>query len=171
MPLIDLSHAIEDGMITYKGLPGPVIGMLILMLALAWEPVRGPVGAIADVLLAHLSLLFVPVGVGVMTHLGLLAQYGLRIGVALVLSVTWRVRQRRLEPVAQAQGRIDPKRDAADAGGNREARHADDEGALAAPVVGDTSAEEQQRTERQGVRRDHPRAVKVADAQFLLGCR
>ena len=62
-------------------------------------------------------------------------------------------------------------RDAADAGGNREARHADDEGALAAPVVGDTSAEEQQRTERQGVRRDHPRAVKVADAQFLLGCR
>ena len=70
------------------GLPGPVIGMLILMLALAWTPVREPVGAAADVLLAHLSLLFVPVGVGVMTHLGLMSQYGARLAVALVLS-TW----------------------------------------------------------------------------------
>lgn len=70
------------------GLPGPVIGMLILMLALAWAPVREPVGAAADVLLAHLSLLFVPVGVGVMTHLGLMSQYGARLAVALVLS-TW----------------------------------------------------------------------------------
>ena len=70
------------------GLPGPVIGMLILMLALAWTPLREPVGAAADVLLAHLSLLFVPVGVGVMTHLGLMSQYGARLAVALVLS-TW----------------------------------------------------------------------------------
>ncbi|HOX67181.1 MAG: CidA/LrgA family protein [Rhizobacter sp.] len=70
------------------GLPGPVIGMLILMLALGWEPVRGPVGAIADVLLAHLSLLFVPVGVGVMTHMALVSQYGARLAVALLLS-TW----------------------------------------------------------------------------------
>ena len=70
------------------GLPGPVIGMLILACALAWPPVRGPVGAAADVLLAHLSLLFVPVGVGVMTHLGLVSQYGARLGVALVVS-TW----------------------------------------------------------------------------------
>jgi holin-like protein len=70
------------------GLPGPVLGMLLLMLLLAWPPVRGPVGAIADVLLAHLSLLFVPVGVGVMTHLGLISQYGARLAVALVLS-TW----------------------------------------------------------------------------------
>ncbi|MFM9917516.1 MAG: CidA/LrgA family protein [Rhizobacter sp.] len=70
------------------GLPGPVIGMLILMLALAWAPVRDPVSAAADVLLAHLSLLFVPVGVGVMTHMGLLSQYGAQLAVALVLS-TW----------------------------------------------------------------------------------
>ena len=39
-------------------------------------------------MLAHLSLLFVPVGVGVMTHLGLLSQYGLRMLVAIVVS-TW----------------------------------------------------------------------------------
>jgi holin-like protein len=46
------------------------------------------VAACADALLAHLSLLFVPVGVGVMTHLGVLSDYGLRLVVALVLS-TW----------------------------------------------------------------------------------
>lgn len=69
-------------------LPGPVIGILILLLALRWELVRKPVGACADALLAHLSLLFVPVGVGVMTHMGLVSQYGLRLLVAVVLS-TW----------------------------------------------------------------------------------
>ena len=69
-------------------LPGPVVGMLLLLLALRWPPVRAPVGAVADALLAHLSLLFVPVGVGVMTHLGLLSQYGLRMLVAIVVS-TW----------------------------------------------------------------------------------
>ena len=41
-----------------------------------------------DGLLAHLSLLFVPVGVGVITHLSLVAQYGARMAAAIVLS-TW----------------------------------------------------------------------------------
>ena len=45
-----------------------------------------PVAACADFLLAHLSLLFVPVGVGVMTHLGLLSQFGGRMLVVLVVS-------------------------------------------------------------------------------------
>ncbi|MCB2000799.1 MAG: CidA/LrgA family protein [Rhodoferax sp.] len=69
-------------------LPGPVLGMLLLLVALRWPQVRTPVGAVADALLAHLSLLFVPVGVGVMTHLGLLSQYGLRMLVAIAVS-TW----------------------------------------------------------------------------------
>lgn len=69
-------------------LPGPVLGMLILLFALRLEIVRAPVAAVADALLAHLSLLFVPVGVGVMTHMGLLSTYGLRMLVAIVLS-TW----------------------------------------------------------------------------------
>jgi len=69
-------------------LPGPVIGMLLLLIALQWPAVRGPVAQCADFLLAHLSLLFVPVGVGVMTQLPLLGQYGLRMLVAIVLS-TW----------------------------------------------------------------------------------
>jgi putative effector of murein hydrolase LrgA (UPF0299 family) len=68
--------------------PGPVIGMLLLLIALQWAVVREPVAACANFLLSHLSLLFVPVGVGVMTHLGLLSQYGARMLVVIVLS-TW----------------------------------------------------------------------------------
>jgi putative effector of murein hydrolase LrgA (UPF0299 family) len=68
--------------------PGPVIGMLLLLLALRLPAVREPVAACANFLLSHLSLLFVPVGVGVMTHLGLLGQYGVRMLVVIVLS-TW----------------------------------------------------------------------------------
>jgi putative effector of murein hydrolase LrgA (UPF0299 family) len=68
--------------------PGPVIGMLLLLLALRYQTVREPVAAAANFLLSHLSLLFVPVGVGVMTHLGLLGQYGVRMLVVVVLS-TW----------------------------------------------------------------------------------
>jgi len=68
--------------------PGPVIGLLLLLPGLAVPAVRRVVGAAADVLLAHLSLLFVPVGVGVVTHLALLSQYGLQLVVVIVLS-TW----------------------------------------------------------------------------------
>jgi holin-like protein len=68
--------------------PGPVVGMLLLLLALRWQFVREPVGACADFLLSHLSLLFVPVGVGVMTHLALVSQYGGRMLLVIVLS-TW----------------------------------------------------------------------------------
>ncbi|GAB3487472.1 CidA/LrgA family protein [Curvibacter fontanus] len=68
--------------------PGPVVGLVLLLAALRFEAVRTPVAACADFLLAHLSLLFVPVGVGVMTHLGLIGEYGLRMLVVIGLS-TW----------------------------------------------------------------------------------
>lgn len=68
--------------------PGPVVGMVLLLLALQWPVVREPVGVCAEFLLSHLSLLFVPVGVGVMTHLALVAQYGGRMLIVIVLS-TW----------------------------------------------------------------------------------
>jgi holin-like protein len=66
--------------------PGPVVGMLLLLLALRFQAVREPVSLCADFLLSHLSLLFVPVGVGVMTHLSLVSQYGLRMLLVIVLS-------------------------------------------------------------------------------------
>ncbi|WP_296872141.1 CidA/LrgA family protein [Tibeticola sp.] len=68
--------------------PGPVVGLLLLLPALRWRAVQHRVGAVAEFLLAHLSLLFVPVGVGVMTHLELLQQHGLRL-LAVLLVSTW----------------------------------------------------------------------------------
>jgi holin-like protein len=67
-------------------LPGPVLGLLGLWALLAWAPVRAPVAAAAEPLMTHLSLLFVPVGVGVVVHLSLLAEHGAGIALALVLS-------------------------------------------------------------------------------------
>jgi putative effector of murein hydrolase LrgA (UPF0299 family) len=66
--------------------PGPVVGMLLLLPALSWAAVREPVAACADALLQHLSLLFVPVGVGVMTHLALVSEYGMRMLLVIALS-------------------------------------------------------------------------------------
>ena len=87
--------------------PGPVVGMLLLLLALRWQAVRQPVATCADFLLSHLSLLFVPVGVGVLTHLDLLGQYGLRMLAVIVLS-TWI----GLAVTALMLHRLTPKRDA-----------------------------------------------------------
>ncbi len=66
--------------------PGPVVGMVLLLIALRWHVVREPVAMCASFLLSHLSLLFVPVGVGVMTHLALLSQYGGRMLAVIALS-------------------------------------------------------------------------------------
>ena len=66
--------------------PGPVVGMLLLLVLLQWSTVRAPVAACAQYVLSHFSLLFIPVGVGVMTHLDLVARYGVRILLAVVLS-------------------------------------------------------------------------------------
>ena len=68
--------------------PGPVVGMVLLLLALRWAPVQQAIAPAAGFLLTHLSLLFVPVGVGVMTHLALLGTHDLRLVVVIVLS-TW----------------------------------------------------------------------------------
>lgn len=67
--------------------PGPVVGMLLLFVTLllrgeAPESLRDT----ANGLLGHLSLLFVPAGVGVMLHFHRLANEWLPIIVALVAS-------------------------------------------------------------------------------------
>jgi holin-like protein len=70
-------------------IPGPVIGMLLLFLTLiARGGMRGAFGSslrdTASTLLSHLSLLFVPAGVGVMVHFGRIADEWLPILAALV---------------------------------------------------------------------------------------
>ena len=69
-------------------LPGPVLGLAMLLPLLAWSPLARRVEAVAAVLLQHLSLLFVPVGVGVIVHLGALAPLGWKLLVVIVAS-TW----------------------------------------------------------------------------------
>lgn len=64
--------------------PGPVIGMILLFLGLLWRGgVPEAVQETAGGLLRHLSLLFVPAGVGVMVHVGRLEAEALPIAVAL----------------------------------------------------------------------------------------
>lgn len=67
--------------------PGPVAGMLLLFAALA---VRGrvpdEVTTVANGLLAHLALLFVPAGVGVIAHTARLEELWLVLLVVLVAS-------------------------------------------------------------------------------------
>ena len=68
-------------------LPGPVIGMLVLFFGLM---VKGSVpdglGTVSDGLLRHLSLLFVPAGVGVVLHVALIEREWLAISTSLVVS-------------------------------------------------------------------------------------
>jgi putative effector of murein hydrolase LrgA (UPF0299 family) len=78
-------------------MPGPVLGLvllLVLLLArdrfavLARGPLQGDgVESASRGLLAHLSLLFIPAGVGVVQKLDLLAQHGIAILAILVASV------------------------------------------------------------------------------------
>jgi holin-like protein len=68
--------------------PGPVTGLMLLLVALRWAWVRVPVQAAAELLLAHLSLLFVPVGVGVITHVELVARHGPQL-IAVIVASTW----------------------------------------------------------------------------------
>ena len=68
--------------------PGPVTGMLLLLIALNWRMVREPVAACAPFLLSHLSLLFIPVAVGITSYLPLLGTYWLQLLLVIVVS-TW----------------------------------------------------------------------------------
>lgn len=71
--------------------PGPVVGLALLLVALRLRDGRdtaadAPLGVAADGLARHLSLLFVPAGVGVMLHAARLVDEGAALAVALVAS-------------------------------------------------------------------------------------
>ena len=69
-------------------IPGPVIGLLLL---LAWLALRkrvpAPVDLVASALVKHLGLLFVPAAVGVVMYFPQLREHALAVGAALVASV------------------------------------------------------------------------------------
>ena len=78
-------------------MPGPVVGLLFLLLSLLARDrfvalARGPlqqdgVENASRGLLAHLSLLFVPAGVGVVQKLDLVAEHGIAVAAVLAISV------------------------------------------------------------------------------------
>lgn len=83
-------QALGEGLVrTFRlPFPGPVAGMMLLIPALQRPWIRGPVRAASQALLAHLSLFFVPVGVGVITHLDLLSRSGAGLLSTIAVS-TW----------------------------------------------------------------------------------
>ena len=120
LTLIFCCQLIGELFIAATGLPvpGPVIGMLLLFSGLL---LRGGIpdglAGVADGLIGHLSLLFIPAGVGVMLHARLIAAELVPISVALVLStvltiavtgicMSW-LGPRSGDPAGAAEGRDD----------------------------------------------------------------
>ena len=67
--------------------PGPVLGMLLLFLTLVWRGGPSPeLQTTSSNLLQHLSLLFVPAGVGIMVHLHRVADEWLPLLLSLLIS-------------------------------------------------------------------------------------
>lgn len=99
LSLILLCQLIGEASVRGSGLPlpGPVLGLMVLLIMLlardrfafiARGPLRnGEVEKVGKGLLSHLSLLFVPAGVGVTQKLELVAAYGVDIGAILALSL------------------------------------------------------------------------------------
>ncbi len=87
--LLLLCQLAGETFVVWTGLPvpGPVIGMALLFAGLA---LRGGIpdglNGVVDGLLGHLSLLFVPAGVGVMLHIRMLQQEWLAVSLALIIS-------------------------------------------------------------------------------------
>lgn len=68
-------------------IPGPVLGMVALTIAFATLPkLREAMRPVAQGILGHLSLLFVPAGVGVIGNLQALKGMGLGLTIAILVS-------------------------------------------------------------------------------------
>ena len=68
-------------------LPGPVVGMALLFIGLLLKGgIPEGLDRMADGLLSHLSLLFVPAGVGVMLHAQLIGSELLPLAASIIIS-------------------------------------------------------------------------------------
>ncbi len=101
LTLIFVCQLLGELFVQWSGLslPGPVIGMVLLfafmvlnrrytkdVAGLDESGIPADLAKVGDVLLNHLSLLFVPAGVGIMVHFSLLENDWLALSVALVCS-------------------------------------------------------------------------------------
>ncbi|WII72441.1 CidA/LrgA family protein [Bdellovibrio sp. 22V] len=76
---------------TVRGLglivPGPVVGMVYFFGALiVWPGLKDRVAGLADFITKHLSLFFVPAGVGIIEYFDLLGKYGVGMVFTIVVS-------------------------------------------------------------------------------------
>ncbi|MFC5462997.1 CidA/LrgA family protein [Massilia niabensis] len=84
-----LFQCLGEGVVFLLGwpVPGPVVGMVLLFAALLlWPALQGRIEAAASELLRHLSLLFVPAGVGIIATAGSGSGHWLSIIASLVVS-------------------------------------------------------------------------------------
>jgi putative effector of murein hydrolase LrgA (UPF0299 family) len=84
-----LFQCLGEGAVFLLGLPvpGPVAGMVLLFAALLlWPSLQTRIEAAANALLGHLSLLFVPAGVGIVAAAGSGSGHWLAIAASLVVS-------------------------------------------------------------------------------------
>lgn len=93
------------GEMTARGLglpvPGPVVGLVLLVVLLVAAEKSGRldpaslekshIGQVSGGLLANLTPLFVPAGVGLVQHTGLLGRYGLALGLTILVSTTFTI--------------------------------------------------------------------------------
>jgi holin-like protein len=69
--------------------PGPVLGMVFLAVLLIWRGrLPNELGRVADVLLSHLSLFFVPAAVGVIANGGRIAREFVPLAASVLVSTT-----------------------------------------------------------------------------------
>lgn len=87
--LLLLYQLLGEVIVLFLGLPipGPVIGMILLLMTLLLKG-RVPVSldTSSSTLLGHLSLLFIPAGVGLMVHFELIVNQWIPIVLTLILS-------------------------------------------------------------------------------------
>nr|WP_321445269.1 CidA/LrgA family protein [uncultured Cohaesibacter sp.] len=89
LTLIFLCQLLGESIVTLLGLPvpGPVVGMALMFIGLSIKGgIPADVAMVGDSLLKHLSLLFIPAGVGVMLHAKLLRAEMLPISISLLVS-------------------------------------------------------------------------------------
>ena len=86
--------------------PGPVIGMLLLFVTLCLRKrIAEPLRDTANGILQHLSLLFVPAGVGVMVHFSRVSGEWLPIIAAVIISTALAIAVSALTMQALMRGR------------------------------------------------------------------
>ena len=84
--------------------PGPVLGMVLLWALMgAYAPLAEMVRPVAEGILRHLSLLFVPAGVGIVGHLQVLGPQAFALGLAILISTMLAIAAGALAFVAVAR--------------------------------------------------------------------